>query len=56
MKIGAFWDIALCSLGVDQHFRGAYCLHHKGDDAGGSMHLCNVGLLRDYTALYPRRL
>jgi hypothetical protein len=24
-----YWDMALCSLvEVDQHFRGAYCLHH----------------------------
>jgi outer membrane phospholipase A len=31
MKMSAFWDIALCSLiEVDQHFRGAYCLHHRG--------------------------
>jgi hypothetical protein len=25
----AFWDIALCSFGVDRRFRGAYCLHHQ---------------------------
>jgi hypothetical protein len=32
MKIRAFWDIALCSfVGTHRHFRGAYCLHHKGD-------------------------
>jgi hypothetical protein len=30
VKIRAFWDIALCSLGVDRRFRGAYCLHHQG--------------------------
>jgi hypothetical protein len=30
MKI-AFWDIALCSLGVDRRFRGAYCHHNQGD-------------------------
>jgi hypothetical protein len=44
MKIRAFWDIAPCSLGVDRHFRGAYCLHHQGegggdDDDGGSTHI-----------------
>jgi hypothetical protein len=34
MKIRAFSDVALCSLGVDRRFRGAYCLHHHGDDDG----------------------
>jgi hypothetical protein len=24
---------------IDRHFRGAYCLHHQGDDDGGSKHL-----------------
>jgi hypothetical protein len=39
-KMMAFWDIAPCSLvEVDQHFRGVYCLHHQGDNDGGSMHL-----------------
>jgi hypothetical protein len=29
MKLTAFWNIASSSLvGVDRHFRGAYCLHH----------------------------
>jgi hypothetical protein len=32
IKITAFWDVALCSLRVDQRFRGAYCLHHQGDE------------------------
>jgi hypothetical protein len=33
MKIAAFWDIASCSLvEVDRSFRGAYCLHHQGND------------------------
>jgi hypothetical protein len=33
MKIRAFWYVAPCSLvGVDQRFRGAYCLHHQGDE------------------------
>jgi hypothetical protein len=32
MNIKVFWDIALCSLvDVDQHFRGAYFLHHQVD-------------------------
>jgi hypothetical protein len=30
MKIRVFWDIASCSLIIDRHFRGAYCLHHQG--------------------------
>jgi hypothetical protein len=39
MKMMAFWGIALCGLvEVNRRFRGAYCLHHQGDD-GGSMHL-----------------
>jgi hypothetical protein len=32
MKMRAFWYIAPCSLGVDRRFRGAYCLHHQGDE------------------------
>jgi hypothetical protein len=29
----AFWDVTPCSLaGVDRRFRGAYCLHHQGDE------------------------
>jgi hypothetical protein len=32
MEMRAFWDIAPCNLGVDRHFRSAYCLHHQGDD------------------------
>jgi hypothetical protein len=43
MKIRAFWDVAPCSLvGVERRFRGAYCLHHQGDECpndGGSTHL-----------------
>jgi hypothetical protein len=30
---GAFWDTAPCSSAeVDGRFRGAYCLHHEGDE------------------------
>jgi hypothetical protein len=33
-KMTPFCDIAPCSLvEVDQRFRGAYCLHHQGDDS-----------------------
>jgi hypothetical protein len=31
IKMRAFCDIALCSLGVDRHFKGAYCLNHHPD-------------------------
>jgi hypothetical protein len=24
--------MALCSLGVDRRFRGAYCFHYQGDE------------------------
>jgi hypothetical protein len=30
LKMTTFWDIVLCSLKVDQRFRGVYCLNHKG--------------------------
>jgi hypothetical protein len=60
MKFRVFWDVApCCVVGVDRRFRGAYCLHHQGDDGpddGSSTHLWNVDLLRDYTELHPRRL
>jgi hypothetical protein len=33
LKIRDFWNVAQCSLvGVGRRFRGAYCLHHQGDD------------------------
>jgi hypothetical protein len=33
MKFRVFWDVLSCSqIDVDQHFRGAYCLHHQGDE------------------------
>jgi hypothetical protein len=32
-KITVLWDVAPCSLvEVYRRFRGAYCLHHQGDD------------------------
>jgi hypothetical protein len=56
-KMTVFWYIAPCNLvEVDRRFRGANWLHHHLPDDGGSTHLWNVGLLLDYTALYPRRL
>jgi hypothetical protein len=33
MKFSVFWDVAPCSeVDVDRRFRGAYCLHHQGDE------------------------
>jgi hypothetical protein len=35
MKMTVFWDVAPCSLvEIGLRFRGAYCLHHQGDDFG----------------------
>jgi hypothetical protein len=59
MKITALCNIAPCScVEFDQSFRGAYCLHHEGDeDDYDSKHVWNVGhLLPDYTVQYPARL
>jgi hypothetical protein len=43
MKIIAFWDMAPCSLiKVDRRFRGAYCLHHQGDDGGNTRLHCDI--------------
>jgi hypothetical protein len=54
MKMTVFWDIETCSLEVDWHFRGAYCLHHQVL-VMKVVHLWN-GLQRDYMVLYHRRL
>jgi len=27
-----FWDVLPCKMIVDRRFRGAFCLHHQGDD------------------------
>jgi hypothetical protein len=54
-NITVFYGVALCSfVETDHSFAGAYCLHHRPD--GDSKHLWNVGLLRDYTGLHPRKL
>jgi hypothetical protein len=54
MKMAVFWVVAPCNLvEVHRRFRGAWCLHHQGDDdpdGGGSKQL-----LPDYTAEEPRR-
>jgi hypothetical protein len=40
MKMIAFLDITPSSLvEVDRCFGGTYCLHHQGDDDGGSTYL-----------------
>jgi hypothetical protein len=40
MKMRAFWDVTPCSLvGVDRRFRGAYCLHHQGDESSSPTRL-----------------
>jgi hypothetical protein len=33
MKMAVFWVVATCSLvEVYRRFRGAFCLHHQGDE------------------------
>jgi hypothetical protein len=33
MEMAVFWDVAPCSLvEVYRHFRGAYYLHHQGEE------------------------
>jgi hypothetical protein len=58
IKFRVFWEISPSShVKLERRFRCVYCLHHQGDDDGGSMHIWNVSPLQcDYTALYPRRL
>jgi hypothetical protein len=60
MKVTAFWDTAPRRFVVYRRSRGAYCLHHQGDDRPNgcrSNHLWYVGqILRECTAQYPRRL
>jgi hypothetical protein len=55
--MAVFWVVAPCSMVEVYHrFRGHRCVHHQGDDDGGSKDLSNVGeLLPDYTAQQPRR-
>jgi hypothetical protein len=32
-EVRVFWDVAPCShTEVDRRYRGAYCLHHQGDE------------------------
>jgi hypothetical protein len=33
IKLRVIWNVAPCShVEVDRHFRGAYCLHHQGNE------------------------
>jgi hypothetical protein len=37
--VGMLWDVAPCShIKVDRHFRGAYYLHHQGDQRSWSVY------------------
>jgi hypothetical protein len=37
MKISVLWDVAPCCLvDIDRRFRGAYCLHYKGEAVSSS--------------------
>jgi hypothetical protein len=32
-EVRVYWDVVPCShVAVDRRFRGAYCLHHQGDE------------------------
>jgi hypothetical protein len=49
------WDVLPCKIIVDRCFRGTCCLHHQGDDDGGSTYIWNIGRQLFYTAVHPRR-
>jgi hypothetical protein len=50
-----FWNVAPCCLvGIDQHFRGAYCLYHQGDSDCKLLWNADQYLL-DYMVHHPRR-
>jgi hypothetical protein len=37
MKMTVFWDVTPYSLvDIDRRFRGTCCLHHQGNEYGGS--------------------
>jgi hypothetical protein len=60
MKFRVFWHVALCSdVEMDWRFRGAYCLHHQGDDGGGGQyaplkHRSTSTWLHDATSQVPK--
>jgi hypothetical protein len=57
MKTRVFWKIVPCSLAeVDWRFEVRTAAIIRATYDGSSTQLWNVGLLRDYTALYPRLL
>jgi hypothetical protein len=40
MKMAVFWVVSPCTrVEIYQRFRGPFCLHHQGDDDGGSKDL-----------------
>jgi hypothetical protein len=48
--MSVYYDVALCSLAdIDQHFRGAYCLQHQGDESISTT-LC--GLMSQKTVIF----
>jgi hypothetical protein len=52
----SFWDLGPCSLAeIYRRFGGANCLHWSYNDENIT-HLLEVGVIRDYTMLYIRRL
>jgi hypothetical protein len=58
MKMRAFWDIVPFGLvEVDQRFRGAYFLHHHGDEishSGESGKILLKIILRDICGVWMR--
>jgi hypothetical protein len=53
MKITALLDVAPCSLvGVDQHFRGAYCLHQQGALMTEAVRTSETSVYSDTTRCY----
>jgi hypothetical protein len=49
LNMTVFWDVAPCSLvEVDRHFRGAYGLHHQGDELGQVSALFGLLLISTY--------
>jgi hypothetical protein len=46
MKMGVFWDAAPDSLvDIDRRLRGAYYLHHQGDDRPESIYPDGLALV-----------
>jgi hypothetical protein len=44
-KVTVFRDVAPCSLlEIDRSFRGAYCLHHQGDESHESINTSEMSV------------